>query len=204
MKTITIGGHYTYDDGLIESKTIMFVIRNGKYEDDDAEFYDTISLFGSYGVHQREFEVEFFQDKSVRLATQEEVDKLRSHCSFTPSIVRNKMDYLISKHWGINNRPNIVFDPYEPLETTYLGAYHAGTESLIFRSEFLILVEENEFEKILLHELCHWYLHITGEEYRDRDVRFAEELIKVGAGETANLHNDEARKAFEIASNNLR
>ncbi|MED2454514.1 protein sprT, partial [Bacillus thuringiensis] len=98
----------------------------------------------------------------------------------------------------------IVFDPYEPLEPTYLGAYHAGTESLIFRSEFLILVEENEFEKILLHELCHWYLHITGEEYRDRDVRFAEELIKVGAGETANLHNDEARKAFEIASNNLR
>ncbi|HFJ9376522.1 MULTISPECIES: protein sprT [Bacillus cereus group] len=204
METIIIGDYYTYDDGLTKNKKIMFVIRKGKYEDEDAEFYETISLFGSFGVHQLEFDVEFFQDENIRLATKEEVNELRSHCSFTPLTVKNKMDYLIPKHWGINNRPNIVFNPDEPLGIMYLGAYDTGTQSLIFRSEFLILVEENEFEKILLHELCHWYLHITGEEYRDRDIRFAEELIKVGAGETANLQNDEARKAFEIASNNLR
>ncbi|MFJ8528358.1 protein sprT [Bacillus sp. NPDC094106] len=201
MKTIIIGDYYTYDDEF--TKTIMFVIRKGKYEDDDAEYYETISLFGSLGVHERIFDVEFFQDENIRLATQEEVNELRSHCSIPPSTVRNKMDYLISKHWGIRNRPNIVFNPDESLETVYLGAYHAGTESIIFRSEFLILIEESYFEKVLLHELCHWYLHITGAKWQDKDVRFAEELLRVGAGETANLHNEEARKAFEIASNNL-
>ncbi|QIC46266.1 protein sprT [Lysinibacillus sphaericus] len=205
MKTIITGEHYTFDNGNDMSKFIMFVTEKGKYMDEDVFYYDTVSLNPlTELLYETDLEESFFESKHVRLATNEEVMEIRGYCPIDVEWVENKMEQLIDTHWGLSDKPNVIFDPTEVLERPYNGVYDSTINTIIFRSELLSLIKDiKEIEKILLHELCHWYLFTIGENWRDKDVRFAKELIRVGAIETANIHNSEAKLAIDKALSEL-
>ncbi|WP_137743338.1 SprT-like domain-containing protein [Robertmurraya siralis] len=107
--------------------------------------------------------------------------------------LENKARKLVKKHWGIKNIPKIVIDitsedkwnkdadePETESWTTF-GLYHSKTQTIEFNSKVNETRSLKQIEDTLLHELCHWYLHTNGKNYRDRDRRFALELIRVGA-----------------------
>lgn len=205
VKSIIIGEHYTFDKGNDKNKLIMFVIDKGKYVDEDVYYYDTISFNPLNDLlFQTDYECSFFESKYIRLATNKEVEEMRRYCPINIEWIKEKADYLIETHWGISDRPKFILNPIETLERHYKGVFDSTTNTIIFRSEFLSLEKDNgEIEKILLHELCHWYLFMIGEDWRDEDVRFAKELVRVGVADTANIHNPEAKLALEKALNEL-
>ncbi|WPS85669.1 hypothetical protein SMD22_01030 (plasmid) [Brevibacillus halotolerans] len=82
---------------------------------------------------------------------------------------------------------------------TFNGAFEPSTNSLIFRSELISVLNEQKLKKVILHELCHWYLYTTGQDYDDKHVRFAQEIIRLGIEDTINHHNKEAKVAYETA-----
>lgn len=99
---------------------------------------------------------------------------------------------LVRKHWRISEIPEFELD-VEDYETwnksneelsdswiTY-GKYHPQKRTIEFNS----IVNENrslkQIRETLLHELCHWYLHVHNKPHKDSDLTFALELIRVGA-----------------------
>lgn len=196
---VHIGGHYTFDNGNALEKLIMFVIDKGQYIGEDVYYYDTVTLNPLGEVFQKDYEVNFFESKYIRNSNEGEIKNLRSYCPVDIEWFRNKAKVIIQQNWDINAIPEFIIDPEEELERLYLGAYDVNFKAIIFRSEFLILKDIETIEKILIHELCHWYLHITGQSYRDEDVRFAQEVILLGVEDTINIHNAKARKAYEKA-----
>ncbi|MFE6075644.1 SprT-like domain-containing protein [Paenibacillus sp. NPDC057886] len=95
---------------------------------------------------------------------------------------------LVKKHWGLKHIPKIEID----LERDSfdwkrnVGYYCNDIETIVFSSQVNKRKSEREIKKILLHELVHWYLHTTGQRFRDSDERFARELIRVGLGKQHN------------------
>lgn len=96
---------------------------------------------------------------------------------------------LVKKHWDIDFIPNIVFDRKTDEEWdnyfkedygTLLGLYYDEDMTIEFNTKRNSNRTLAEIKKTLLHELCHWYLHYNDLPYRDADVRFAHELIRVG------------------------
>ncbi|MCP1159383.1 protein sprT [Bacillus infantis] len=202
MRNIIIGEHYSYDNGNPLEKVVMFVTANEKYMGENVYYYDTISL-NYYGeVFQKDYELSFFESDHIRLATKSEINELREYCPININWVNEKIEEIITNYWDIKIRPKVIFDPDEPLERPFYGAYDSNLEVIIFRSEFLILKDVNIIEKYLAHELCHWYLHQTGEPFRDKDIRFAKEIIRLGLDETVNFHNPEAKEAYIMAKVN--
>lgn len=95
---------------------------------------------------------------------------------------------LVKRHWGLLEIPKVVID----LERdgfdweNYVGYYCNDIETIVFNSEVNATRSEKAIKSTLLHELVHWYLHTTGEKFRDSDERFARELIRVGLGRKHN------------------
>ncbi|MDY8021139.1 ImmA/IrrE family metallo-endopeptidase [Paenibacillus polymyxa] len=99
---------------------------------------------------------------------------------------------LVKNHWGLNEIPRIAIDlERENLDwTKAVGYYCNDIETIAFSSEVNKRRTERAIRRTLLHELCHWYLHTTGQKFRDSDERFARELIRVGLGRR---HNQDER-----------
>jgi len=97
---------------------------------------------------------------------------------------------LVKKHWGMETIPAIVLDrtPDEEWNNflvegkpyTLWGLYHPIDQTVEFNTKVNTYRKPSDVVKTLLHELCHWYLHIHELPYRDTDSRFACELIRVG------------------------
>ncbi|MCA1025734.1 protein sprT [Cytobacillus kochii] len=203
MRTVLIGEHYTYDTGNPKAKIIMFVTDKGKYVGEDVYFFDAIALNPFGEVFQKDYELGFFQSEHVRISTKDEIKKLRNCSPVDLQWMRKKAEEAIKKYWNIDSLPEIIFDPDEPLEIQFKGAYDSNLKAIIFRSEFLILLSIQQIEKVLIHELCHWYLHNTGQDFRDENVRFAKEIIRLGIEDTINIHNPKAKAAYEEAKREL-
>lgn len=205
MVVVNIGEHYTYEAG-DGHNIIMFVTSKEKYIGEEVYYFDTITLNTFLGeVFEKDFEVDFFESKHIRKSTKEEIQQLRSKCPVNKEWVEKKMEEIIKENWIITQeqKPEIVFDPDEPLERGYLGVFDSIYNLIIFRSEFLILCDLEKIENVLKHELCHWYLFVTGQPHRDSDERFAKEIIRLGVEDTLNLHNLDALEAYEKAKRSL-
>jgi SprT-like protein len=200
MVNVEIGKHYTYDNGKPQNKIIVFVTSKNKYENEDDYFYNTVSLLCEAEiVYETQYELDFFQNQNVRISTPEEIKMLRSYCPVDIEWIKNTMKKIVEHNWGINIVPWLCVDPNEPLERENYGSYDPALRTVIFRSEFLSLLSIDRIERVIAHELCHWYLHVTGEPFYDHDVRFAKEIIKLGLDDTINIHNPTAKEAYEKA-----
>jgi len=60
------------------------------------------------------------------------------------------------------------------------GRYHLSDHHLDFNPKVLEYLGEEEFRKVVLHELCHYHLHLRGMGYRHRDADFKRLLQAVG------------------------
>ncbi|RKJ14829.1 hypothetical protein D7X33_48170, partial [Butyricicoccus sp. 1XD8-22] len=128
--------------------------------------------------------------------------------------LQEKARYLVKKYWGISEIPNIVLDRtsdeewenYYPKEEnrTLLGLYHNKDFTVEFNSKVNSRRKPIDIQKTLLHELCHWYLHINKLPHRDSDVRFACELIRVGAKPNTNhSHYNAYKEARKVKKNQV-
>ncbi|MFF2532468.1 M48 family metalloprotease [Brevibacillus sp. NPDC058079] len=196
MVNVIEGDHYTFDYGF--DKLIVFTTHKGKYEGEDAYFYQTITCQNGQ-VFERIYDMELFQLKEVRLATIKEIAEMRNLNPYKIERLEKWIEELIIENWNISKKPILVFDPEEVMNVAFKGAFEPYTNSLIFRSEMISVLSEEEMRKVLLHELCHWYLYETNQAYQDKDVRFAQEIIRLGIEDTINIHNKEAREAYEKA-----
>ena len=64
------------------------------------------------------------------------------------------------------------------------GRYHLNDHHLDFNPKMLMHGEE-EFIKIIKHELCHYHLHLQGRGYRHQDHEFKALLAKTGGSRFA-------------------
>jgi SprT-like protein len=189
---LVAGCLYTWDSG--DSKFFIFV----KSIDDNEGICSTL-VANDGDLYEREYNVGFFKTENVRFSYFDERKEFLSLNPFQEPWLEQTIETLVKKHWNTSNRPSITLDPVERIGIEFLGAYDAPTESLVFHSGMIALLSEEEMKMVVLHELCHWYLHITGEAYLDEDIRFAEEIIRVGADETINFHRENAKHAYEQA-----
>lgn len=84
----------------------------------------------------------------------------------------------ISKNsFGKSFRHKAVFN--KRLRTTG-GRYLLKTHNLEFNPTQLQTFGIDEFKKIIIHELCHYHLHIEGKGYRHGDQDFKQLLKKTG------------------------
>jgi len=156
----------------------------------------------------KEWDSDFFENESVRKATENEIadfEAARSKNSefkdlfiFTEECLQFEANRLAKEFWDIDKYPKVALDFSEAVDGK--GACFTVAYQLIeFWSETNRQRSKDQVFDTLLHELCHWYLYTTGQEYNDSDVRFAEELIRVGVGHTHNSNNPDAVKAFAEA-----
>ncbi|WCF11597.1 M48 family metalloprotease (plasmid) [Paenibacillus thiaminolyticus] len=191
---LVAGGYYTLVDG--DSKLTMFV----ESKDEEEGVFSAI-VANDGDLYEREYAIGLFET-NMRLATFDEREEFIALNPYQETWLEAVVNELVPKHWGVDDRPSIMLDPIEHMPTAFFGAYDAPSRSLVFHSGMLALRSEEEIRTTVLHELCHWYLHITGEAYRDEDVRFAQEIIRVGVEETINYHREDARQAYEEAKRN--
>ncbi|MBA4496001.1 SprT family protein [Paenactinomyces guangxiensis] len=60
------------------------------------------------------------------------------------------------------------------------GRYHLSDHRIEMNPKMLEVHGREVFTRIILHELCHYHLHIQGKGYRHRDRDFRELLEQVG------------------------
>ncbi|RXZ78078.1 hypothetical protein EBB07_28915 [Paenibacillaceae bacterium] len=101
---------------------------------------------------------------------------------------------LVKKHWSISEIPVILLATRNDSISieraldwdNYGGYYCSDIKSVLMNNENNVNYTLQGVKRILLHELVHWRLHVTGEEWHDSDERFARELIRVGLGRRHN------------------
>lgn len=69
---------------------------------------------------------------------------------------------------------------FNPRLRTTGGRYVLNTHHLEFNSKQLEVHGEEEFVKIIRHELCHYHLHLEGKGFRHQDQDFKRLLKLVG------------------------
>lgn len=69
---------------------------------------------------------------------------------------------------------------FNPRLRTTGGRYMMSTHHLEFNPKQLEVHGEEEFVKIVRHELCHYHLHLEGKGYRHQDQDFKQLLKQVG------------------------
>lgn len=118
--------------------------------------------------------------------------------------LKKQAKLLTKKHWDIDYIPEISIDLDRELNWEKCVAFYCpDIKTIAFNSVVNGRRTLTQIKRTLLHELCHWWLHINNLPYRDSDERFARELIRVGI--SSNHNKDERaleamRKAKETKS----
>jgi SprT-like protein len=87
------------------------------------------------------------------------------------------VERLSLEHFDIPFRHLARFNPR--LRTTG-GRYHLKDHRIEMNPRYLEECGEEVFAKMILHELCHYHLHLLGKGYRHRDADFKAWLNHVG------------------------
>lgn len=88
------------------------------------------------------------------------------------------------RHWVIFNRR---------LRTTG-GRYHLNDHHIDINPLMLEEFDEENLRKVILHELCHYHLHLAGHGYQHRDRDFKRLLRAVGGSRFAPLTSKAAHR----------
>lgn len=75
------------------------------------------------------------------------------------------------------------------------GRYHLGDHHIDINPLMLEEFNQDNLIKVILHELCHYHLHLLGRGYQHRDRDFKELLAKVGGSRFA-PPTSKARRRF--------
>lgn len=119
---------------------------------------------------------------------------------------------LVKKHWNIGEIPRIILvtrQDHLSIERkldwdSYAGYYCSNIKTVVLNNENNKNYTVRQINRILLHELCHWRLHVTGQPWNDSDEQFARELIRVGLGRRHNRDEQAqlaAKQAWESKKN---
>lgn len=65
------------------------------------------------------------------------------------------------------------------------GRYHLASHHLDFNPTVFLKYGQEELEKVIKHELCHYHLHLAGKGYQHKDKDFKELLAKTGGARYA-------------------
>lgn len=123
--------------------------------------------------------------------------------------LRQQAKQLVKKHWDIKEIPDIMFvcrqDDFSMDRKLdwdkYGGYYFSDIQTVVMNNENNANYTLRGIKRILLHELVHWRLHVTGEPWRDSDERFARELIRVGLGRRHNKDEQAQLAAMQARKN---
>lgn len=137
--------------------------------------------------------------------------EFRKHGTINVQWLRSEAYRLVKKHWNLDSIPHIQVDVLNDnewrekeqkivkLPATNMLAFYSSKEQLIeFNSTANARQSKSQIRGTLLHELCHWYLHINNRSWKDSDVSFARLLIDVRASNTCNSDED-AKNAMKKA-----
>ncbi|MDQ4711679.1 SprT-like domain-containing protein [Bacillus subtilis] len=159
--------------------TILFCVLNRHNHPEDEDCYELISLCLE---EPKKLRTEFWRpnilqnDLSiVRVATDKEKELFNSErdaWNYSGAKTKTNKQWLekeaykiVKRYWNLNEIPNIALDsPKELPEYHWRAAYFPKTKTIAFRSDVLCLKTKEEIIKVLIHELCHWYLHVLGEK----------------------------------------
>lgn len=97
---------------------------------------------------------------------------------------RKKAHEIAHKYWGIEFTCPIVFINRKWKRLNASFRVWEGTDKCEIRLNYLRAKEygEEEYLKILKHEMVHWYLWRLDKPYGDLDEGFIRECIRIGAG----------------------
>lgn len=87
--------------------------------------------------------------------------------------------------WAYFRRPfqhRIVFNPR--LRTTG-GRYHLRDHHIDINPLMYTEFDQENLKRVVLHELCHYHLHLTGQDYHHRSPAFKRLLARVGGSRYA-------------------
>ncbi|MET3209759.1 UNVERIFIED_CONTAM: putative SprT family Zn-dependent metalloprotease [Paenibacillus sp. PvR008] len=173
--------------------------------------FETLMYYPSFNFFSlKEWGSDFFEFDNVRSATEKEINEFITAKSkhkdyknlfiFTENFLQTEAKKLVKQHWRIDKEPLVALD-FSECEDMKGACFNSANSLIEFWSEINRQLTYQEVIEMLMHELCHWYLFSTGQDFRDSDVRFAQELIRLGIGHTHNSRNSEAALAFRLAMN---
>ncbi|MEX3914334.1 SprT-like domain-containing protein [Bacillus paralicheniformis] len=160
-------------------ETTLFYVLNKHKNSHEGDFYELIAL---YLEKTKELRTEFWPQSFLksklsflRTATEKEIELFNSEreaWNYSEAKTRINKQWLekeaykiVKRYWNLNEIPNISLDSPEELpEYHWRAAYFPKTKTIAFRSDVLCLKTKEEIIKVLIHELCHWYLHVLGEK----------------------------------------
>ncbi|MBA4544144.1 MULTISPECIES: SprT family protein [Thermoactinomyces] len=96
---------------------------------------------------------------------------------WTDQELQKRVETLSLQHFGLPFRHLARFNPR--LRTTG-GRYCLGSHAIEMNPRYLEEHGEEIFQKMILHELCHYHLHLQGKGYQHRDADFRYWLQRVG------------------------
>ncbi|WP_373842057.1 SprT family protein [Limosilactobacillus sp.] len=65
------------------------------------------------------------------------------------------------------------------------GRYHLSDHHIDINPLMLTEFDEDNLRRVVLHELCHYHLHLTGQDYHHRSLAFRRLLAAVGGSRYA-------------------
>lgn len=160
-------------------KTILFYVVNEHNHPQEDDFYELIAL---YLEEPKKLTTDFWRQSYLknevsflRTATDKEIELFiseREAWNYSGAKTRINKQWLekeaykiVKRYWNLKKIPNIALDsPKELPEYHWRAAYFPKTKTIAFRSDVLCLKTKEEIIKVLIHELCHWYLHVLGEK----------------------------------------
>ena len=93
----------------------------------------------------------------------------------------------LTQQWSLHyfHRPfthTIFFN--RRLKTTG-GRYHLGDHHIDINPAMLTQFDEATLKGVVFHELCHYHLHLSGQDYHHRSMAFKQLLAQVGGARYA-------------------
>lgn len=120
--------------------------------------------------------------KQNALKLQRLYDDLSKSNDITNKDLQQLVELLSVQHFGESFKHYAYFNPR--LKTTG-GRYHLNSHDLDFNKLIFECHGLEEFKKVILHELCHYHLHIKGAGYRHCDNDFKVLLKQTGGSRFA-------------------
>lgn len=86
-------------------------------------------------------------------------------------------------HWNrdFNIEIELVKTPWRSTRGMYIQNIETGRNWIRMSKKKNSTRTWDDVKATLLHELVHWHLHTSGMPYRDSDIEFARECLRVGA-----------------------